>query len=171
MQQLFPALHCLPVAYPSVCATCPEPECQQAGGDGSLPAGPLSPAGPWRLSPAAAAGKHSQAQASPCTPSGPTAKAEQLGAASGSVYVGLSSQRSLPSGPGPQASDAPGLVRFCSYISQLGLGSQAPVAESSSHSYLSWMPWAPTRPGARTRCSRGRQPNSKARETPHCRPS
>lgn len=44
------------------------------------------------------------------------------------------------------------------------LGSQAPVAKSSSHNYLSWVPWAPTCPGARTRLSGGRQSNRKEQE-------
>lgn len=62
-------------------------------------------------------GKHRQVWIIPYTPSGPKAEAVQSGAASGSVYTDPSSQRSLPSGPGPQASEAPRLVRFYSYTS------------------------------------------------------
>ena len=60
-------------------------------------------------------------------------------------------------------SSSPGQVLQL-HITQLGPGSQAPVAKSSSHNYLSWMPWAPTCPGARTRLSRGRQSNRKDQE-------
>lgn len=154
VQQLFPALHCLPVAHPSICATCPEPECQQAGG-ASVTSRPMGLA--QRLQ---TGEKHRQAQASPCTPSGPTAKAEQLGAASQGRVHGH-----CPRGASADLAHRPQTLLAWSGSAATSLSwawVPRPVAKSSSHSYLSWMPWAPTRPGA--------GPGSPEADSPTARP-